>query len=234
MIKNIFIFVGGRGTRLGKLTQRTPKPLLLFNRRPFLDYLLKGISALKAKKIYLLCFYKSEQFFKKYHLKKISNTQIICIKEAQALGTAGSLFNAKKYIENQTLVCNGDTFFDYDFEKFNKINLKKKPMHMFCISNHNYKSNKKLSNLSIQKEKIKFKRKSNIMNSGIYIINKNIRKFINKNNYSLEDEIIPNLINNDEIIAKKIKLYSLDIGIIKNYKKFLTISKKIKLSFRLI
>jgi len=105
---------------------------------------------------------------------------------------------------------------------------------MFCISNHNYKSNKKLSNLSIQKEKIKFKRKSNIMNSGIYIINKNIRKFINKNNYSLEDEIIPNLINNDEIIAKKIELYSLDIGIIKNYKKFLTISKKIKLSFRLI
>ena len=54
MIKNIFIFVGGRGTRLGKLTQRTPKPLLLFNRRPFLDYLLKGISALKPKKIYLL------------------------------------------------------------------------------------------------------------------------------------------------------------------------------------
>ena len=84
---------------MGKLTQRTPKPLLLFNRRPFLDYLLKGISALKPKKIYLLCFYKSEQFFKKYHLKKISNTQIICIKEAQALGTAGSLFNAKKYIE---------------------------------------------------------------------------------------------------------------------------------------
>ena len=67
------------------------------------------------------------------------------------------------------------------------------------------------------------------MNAGIYIVNKKILKFINKKNFSLEDEIIPNLIENNKVQGKAIKAYSIDIGTYKNFKKFKSISKKIKI-----
>ena len=100
MIKNIFVFVGGKGTRLGNITKKIPKPLLIFNKKPFLDYILLNLLNISPKKIYLLCGYKSNLFFKKYHKRKIGVSQIICIKEKKPLGTAGSLYNVKKYITN--------------------------------------------------------------------------------------------------------------------------------------
>ena len=99
---------------------------------------------------------------------------------------------------------------------------------MFCISNRNYKSNKKLNNLKIKKKNIYFSNKSDLMNAGMYIINKKILKFINKKNFSLEDEIIPKLIENNKVQGKEIKAYSIDIGTYQNLKKFKSISKKMK------
>lgn len=228
MIKKIFIFVGGKGTRLGKLTRNTPKPLLLFNNKPFLDYILSNLLGLNPKKIYLLCGYKSELFFKNYHKTKKGKTEIICIKEKKPLGTAGSLYNVKKYISENSLICNGDTYIKYNFKKINNLYFKNDKLFMFCISNKNYKSNKKLNNLIIKKKNIFFSNKSSLMNAGIYIVNKKILKFINKKNFSLEDEIIPNLIENNKVQGKEIKAYSIDIGTHKNYNKFKKISKKFK------
>ncbi len=37
------ILVGGRGTRLGEVTDRCPKPLLDVGGRPFLDYLIANL-----------------------------------------------------------------------------------------------------------------------------------------------------------------------------------------------
>ena len=71
MIKNVLIFVGGYGKRLGNLTKKTPKPLLLINDKPFINYLLEKIIKIKPKKIIFLCKYKNSQFLLKYNKKKI-------------------------------------------------------------------------------------------------------------------------------------------------------------------
>ena len=39
-VENIVILVGGRGSRLGSLTSKTPKPLIKINRKPVLDHLI--------------------------------------------------------------------------------------------------------------------------------------------------------------------------------------------------
>ena len=54
----------------------------------------------------------------KYKNKKIGKTEIVCHVEKTPLGTGGALENAKKFIVNNTLVCNGDTYFDYRFEPY--------------------------------------------------------------------------------------------------------------------
>ena len=232
MIKNVLIFAGGYGKRLGILTKKTPKPLLLINNKPFINYLLEKIVKIKPKKIIFLCKYKNSQFLKKYDKKKIDRTNFSCITEREKLGTGGSLFNAKKYITNNTLVLNGDTFFNINFNKFNKIPLKNKVMFMCLVKNKIYKSNKKLSQLNIKKKIVVFSKKnSNLMNSGFYIINKKIIKFLKKNNNSLESAIIPKLIEKKLISGKIFNNDHIDIGTKKNVKYFYNYSKNITNSF---
>lgn len=226
MIKNILILVGGRGSRLGNLTKNTPKPLLKFNNKVFLDFVLSRLLTLNTRHLYLLCHYKSSQFFKRYHNKIYKNTKVICVKEPKQLGTGGSLFFSKKLIKDDTLICNGDTFYDFNFKLLKNIKFKKNNILMLCVDNVNYKSNKKLSNLCIKNKILHFKRNSKLMNSGIYIIKKNFTKYLKKNIFSLEDEILEKLINEKKIMGKKIKNFNIDIGTKKNYKKFFSISKK--------
>ena len=64
------ILVGGKGSRLKNLTKNKAKPLMVINNKPFLDYLIYYISSYNFKKIFLLCSYKHNQFFNRYHKKK--------------------------------------------------------------------------------------------------------------------------------------------------------------------
>jgi hypothetical protein len=234
MIKNVLIFVGGYGKRLGNLTKKTPKPLLLINNKPFINYLLEKIIKIKPKKIIFLCKYKNSQFLLKYNKKKINETFLSCIIEKKKLGTGGSLFNAKKYITNNTLVVNGDTFFNINFNKFNKISLKKNVMFMCLVKNKIYKSNKKLSQLNTKKKLVIFSKKnSNLMNAGFYVVNKKIIKFLKKDNNSLEKIIIPKLIEKKLIYGEIFNNDHIDIGTKKNLKYFCNYSKNIKNNFKL-
>ena len=234
MIKNVLIFVGGYGKRLGNLTKKTPKPLLLINNKPFINYLLEKIIKIKPKKIIFLCKYKNSQFLLKYNKKKINKTFLSCVIEKKKLGTGGSLFNAKKYITNNTLVANGDTFFNINFDKFNKIPLKKNVMFMCLVKNKIYKSNKKLSQLNTKKKLVIFSKKnSNLMNAGFYVVNKKIIKFLKKDNNSLEKTIIPKLIEKKLIYGGIFNNDHIDIGTKKNLKYFCNYSKNIKNNFKL-
>ena len=234
MIKNVLIFVGGYGKRLGNLTKKTPKPLLLINNKPFINYLLEKIIKIKPKKIIFLCKYKNSQFLLKYNKKKINETFLSCIIEKKKLGTGGSLFNAKKYITYNTLVVNGDTFFNINFNKFNKISLKKNVMFMCLVKNKIYKSNKKLSQLNTKKKLVIFSKKnSNLMNAGFYVVNKKIIKFLKKDNNSLEKTIIPKLIEKKLIYGEIFNNDHIDIGTKKNLKYFCNYSKNIKNNFKL-
>ena len=140
----------------------------------------------------------------------------------------------QKNITNNTLVLNGDTFFNINFNKLNKLSLKEKAMFMCLVKNKIYKSNKKLSQLAIKKKLVLFsKEKTNLMNAGFYVINKKIIKFLEKNNNSLEEKIIPKLIKKKLIIGKIFNELHIDIGIKKNLKFFSNYSKNIKNNFQL-
>jgi len=224
-INNIIIFVGGRGTRLGDITKRTPKPLITFNNVEFICYQINLLSKLMPKQIILLCGYKKYLFKKKFHNKVYKGITIKCLFEKKLLGTGGSLEQAKKYIVNNTLVCNGDTYFDYNFQKLNKIQFDK--ILLILVKNKIYKSNNKLANLSVVKKKVIYKKKSTYMNSGFYILNKKFKTYLKKNLFSLENDIIEKLINNKIVNGIKAQGNHIDIGTKKNLNFFKKYSKKI-------
>ena len=100
---DLVILVGGKGKRLGKITMKTPKPLIKINNNNFLDILLSKLIKYNFKKIFLLCSYKKEKFFNIYHKKKIHHSKIICINEGKPKDTGGALYKVKDKIKGRLL-----------------------------------------------------------------------------------------------------------------------------------
>ena len=88
-MKNIdlVILAGGRGTRIRNLLGKYPKPMVKFNKKHFLQYILNNVSKYNFNRIIILCGYRSNIFFKKLHKKTINFTKIFCLKEKKLLAT---------------------------------------------------------------------------------------------------------------------------------------------------
>lgn len=217
MSKDLVILCGGKGLRLKSLTKKFPKPLLKINNIPFLDYLINFYQKYNFKKIYLLAGYKGNQIKKLYDKKNFNFIDIEVIIEKNEMGTGGSLLQLKKKINNDFILINGDSFVDYNFENFNKI--KKNFLGKILMSSkNNYKENKKLIGLKINnKDQIYFSKNSNFFNAGVYYFKKEIFKYIKKKS-SLENDILPALINSKKICGLTTEGYFIDIGLPKNLK----------------
>ena len=214
---DLVILCGGRGSRLKKLTINYPKPLLKIEGIPFIKFIINRYQKLNLNKIYLLAGYKGNLIKKKFHLVKHNLIDTEVIIEKKPMGTAGALSLIKKKIKNKFILLNADSYVEHDLEKFfsKKNSLFGK---MILVKNKNYKSNSKLSNLSLKKGLVSFNKNSNLMNAGIYFFDKKIFKFIKNTYQSLENEVLPILINKKKICGNITKSKFIDIGIKKNYK----------------
>ena len=208
---DLVILAGGEGTRIKKFLKGIPKPLYKFNRVPFLQLLLNNFSKYPFENIYILCGYKADKIYKIFHNQTINFIKIRCFVEKKPLGTGGALRKLKKVIKNDFFLTNGDSICDV---KINEFFFKLKLVNtIFLTKNLSYKSNKKLSNLSINKKnKILFVKNSNMMNAGIYFFKKKILKKINSKTFSIEEEIIPNLIKKNDLNGIYVNSFFIDIG----------------------
>ena len=143
------IFAGGKGERIKKFTKNKQKCLIKFNNKPFIQYIINKICVENLNKIYILTGVKYKEVHKLYHKKKQNFCEIICIKENKPLGTGGALAQLKKTKIKDFYLLNGDTFFEISYSKLKKSLSKKSIGSMALITNKNYKSNKKLTNLNL-------------------------------------------------------------------------------------
>jgi NDP-sugar pyrophosphorylase family protein len=196
-IKQAVILVGGPGTRIQHLTKKKPKSLIKIHKTFFLDLIVKNLSRFSFTEVILLCGYKSHLFYRKYHNKKIYNIRITCVKEHSALGTAGAIKNASKYLHNFFLLCNGDTYADFNIIDFINVFKKKSYLQILLTKSKKNKFSKVIMSKSnyVKKFNLSCNRKSELINAGYYIVNKKIIKFIpKKKEFSLEKDLIPILI----------------------------------------
>ncbi len=213
-IDDLVILVGGKGTRISKITYKTPKPLIRINKIPFLDQLIANKLRYEFKRIFLLCSFKKNIFFKKYHNKKIHKTKIICIDEGSSKDTAGGLYKLRKILKKRFILINGDTFFDFDMNEFaiHKLNNNIGAMALTKVNILN--NQKKINNLKINKSKKVFfsNYRTNLINGGTYLFDKRIFKFIKNRKQSLENEVLKELILKKKINGFLSNRKFIDIG----------------------
>ena len=120
-MKQAAILVGGRGTRLGALTETMPKPMAPVAGQPFLDWQVDEVARHGFERITLLAGYKAEQITARYAGRTIRGAALEVLVEPRPLGTAGALRLFREHLDRQFLLLNGDTMFP--------INLLDLPLH---------------------------------------------------------------------------------------------------------
>ena len=120
-IYDIFMPAGGRGKRLGAISNKTPKPLIKINNQEFIIQVIKSLIKIKVSNIYLLNSYKNKKFFfiKNFFSKYFFKLNFI--KDIKRIGTFNALYNARKFIKNDFLYTNSDEILDINITKVIKI-----------------------------------------------------------------------------------------------------------------
>ncbi len=223
---DLVILAGGKGSRIKKFLKNNPKPMLKFNKKYFLNYILRKACSYNFKKIYILTGFRSHVIFKKFHNKIFNFIKIICIKEKKEMGTGGALYSLRKKVGDFILI-NGDTLFDIDYNELIKSTKNDKIGSIALVRNFKQKSNK-LETLSIKKGLVKYENKGHFMNGGVYFFKRKFLNSIENKKISLESDILPKTINQKKINGKIFNNFFIDIGSKETLK---IASKEIKKNF---
>tara|TARA_Y100001970_G_scaffold293120_1_gene437884 strand:+ start:2504 stop:3265 length:762 start_codon:yes stop_codon:yes gene_type:complete len=174
--KQIILLSAGMGRRLGKLGKIQPKSLIKINHETLILRLVKILSLRKAKKIFVLVGYKSEQI--KRELKKVKNISIkfIKIKNYSKYGHSYTWYSFKKFWSPQKdlLILHTDIIFNPKIldnilkSKFKSvIGIKSKKNHKLYPKSFVVKTDKKNCVLRID-----YKKKLKVFSGEIIGINK--------------------------------------------------------------
>lgn len=109
------ILAAGLGTRLGKLTKITPKPLVEVNGKPVIDYVIDGLKRHGYNEIIINVHYKHEQIMD--HL----GDRVLYSYEPRLLNTAGTVKNLSKWFDYELLVVNADTISNANYTELLKM-----------------------------------------------------------------------------------------------------------------
>ena len=117
-IQRAFILAAGLGLRMRPLTLYTPKPLLLVNNKPLIEYHLEKLAQAGIKEVVINISHLAEQIQKKLGNGDRWGLTIHYSVEPEPFETAGGLSNAKSYLKDEPFLCvNGDVYIDYPFEQ---------------------------------------------------------------------------------------------------------------------
>jgi len=111
----VVLMVGGKGERLGALTENVPKPMLPVGGRPLLEASVRRLVDAGFRSLFLALNYKGEQIEEHFGDGSRFGCEIEYLREKKPLGTGGALGLLKSAPEAPLLVVNGDVMTDVDF-----------------------------------------------------------------------------------------------------------------------
>lgn len=114
----VVILAGGLGKRLRVACSGTPKSLAPVAGQPFLDYLMRWVSASGFADIVLCVGYRAEDIQQRYRDGAAWGLHIAYSIETELMGTAGAIKQAEALLTAPAfLVLNGDSFVEADLEE---------------------------------------------------------------------------------------------------------------------
>jgi len=199
---DVIILAGGEGKRLRSIVGDFPKPLAEVGGRPFLDILLDQLKKSNCvQRLVLAVGYKAEKIIARYENSFVYNFDILFSIEEKLLGTAGAIKKAMGYITTDTfLAMNGDSYTEFDLTSLIKAHIAHSAKLTVVLVKVQDASRYGSVKIDAQNKITSFEEKKQInepglINSGIYMMQKDIFRGIEENGViSMEKELLPTLI----------------------------------------
>src|SRR3990167_3486353 len=106
------ILAAGRGVRMGKLTENTPKPMLMLFGKPMLEWKLEMLPRVIDEVIFVIGYHGSQ--VEKHFGEQWKGLKITYVVQDERNGTGGAMFLVKDILEGKALVIMGDDLYHPD------------------------------------------------------------------------------------------------------------------------
>jgi len=209
------VLVGGRGTRLGVLTDVTPKPLLDVDGRPFLGYVIDSLARQGFDDVLLLAGYQADSVIEFAAYSSRPGLNVRCIIEDTPLGTGGALYHARASLDEHFLLINGDTLFDINL---NELAMQLPDGALARLALRRVPDTSRFGRVMLDGEKVTAMQEKGIggdglINGGVYFLAKACIDRLPSGVSSIEKDLFPQLIADQHLEGREYAGFFLDIGI---------------------
>jgi dTDP-glucose pyrophosphorylase len=209
------IMAGGRGQRLQPLTDSIPKPLLKVGNKPIMEHNVDRLASFGIDDFWVSVKYLGDQIETYFGSGKEKNIKIEYVRESNPLGTIGAVSQISNFEHDYILVMNSDILTTIDYENFflDFINQNAD----FAALTIPYNVNIPYAVLETKNRDIKsLKEKPTFTyysNGGIYLMKKNVVKYIPKDVFYNSTDLMELLISKKyKVISYPFSGYWLDVG----------------------
>jgi len=212
------IIAGGRGERLRPLTDKLPKPMLLVAGNPILEHQIRLLEKFGVKDIIICGHYLFDKIKEYFGGGKKFGVNITYCEEERPLDTGGALKNAEPFIQNTFFALYGDTMLNMNLKKLLDFHKKKKGLITIVLHETDHPEDSDLVDIDKNSRIVEFYRKphkeikSKLAKSSLYVLEKEIFKFVSSKKHSFHSEDIPRLIKKQKIYGYVTDEFIKDIG----------------------
>ncbi len=205
-VRQAVIMVGGKGTRLLPLTLTRPKPAMPVLDKPFLKYLIESMADAGIEEIFLACGYKSDVLAHAIGDGSDMGVRIIYSDEDTPLGTGGAIKRLEDRLDPVFLAANGDTLTSVDIAAQIREHFESGAAVTDSLSEVDDPSQAGVVRIDRDGRILEFQDKpkreeacSNLVNSGVYVVDKKVLEYIPKDTfYDFSKDLFPLLIEKGE------------------------------------
>lgn len=219
------ILAGGLGTRLRCKISDRPKSLASICGKPFLEYQINFLKKQGVTNIILCTGFLGKQVIDHFSTGKKFGVRISYSNEKELLGTGGAIKNAIHMVQDKFLLLNGDSIVIFDIEKLIDFHNTRASDTTIVLSAAN-QSQTRYGNVLMDKDNkitsfTEKKDSSSYFSAGVYLMEKNSIPWGNfPSKFSIESELFPYLVKQNNIYGFVTTGYFIDIGIPDDYEKF--------------
>lgn len=186
-LEQAVILCGGKGTRLGSLTQDIPKPLISVGGVAMLDRTIELLATHGIKRVILLAGHLGELIEKHYSEGQYAGIEVETYIEPEPLGTAGGLHFVADRLEGNFLLFYGDIFVHFDVSALVKAHMKEAetPLATLLVRQSDHPWDSHLVDIDDDCKVVEFiaeqeegKLYKNWGNAALYVFHKNILDYI--------------------------------------------------------
>lgn len=235
------ILCGGLGTRLRTAVRDRPKPMVEVAGKPFLEMLLRHFGQYGVRRVILLTGYLGSMIADYFGGGEKWNLDIYYSQENEPLGTAGALKQAEPCITKDFfLVMNGDTFVGADPRQLIHFHqVKEADISVLLVRVENVE---RYGSVELGKDGrvLEFQEKGTggghgLINAGLYVFSRKVLEDIPAGRYvSLEQELLPPLVEQGRVFGMASSSVFIDIGIPETYRYLLKHYREIFADFLFI